>query len=246
MASLNPIRAWRRFLGRPNTDPVKTVGIAFLVALVCSVVVSASAVYLKPLQDANRLRESAASLFEIVETLGLILPKMRLVNRISGDYVQRSSAAKTQLSPDQDQAGLHRIENTLKVYEIRDRGQLQLVILPVRGAGYKSTIHGFLALRNDLNTIAALTFHQQDETPGMGARIMEKSWQALWRDKKIAATNGAIRIRVVKGGSSGVHEVDGISGATRTGRGVANLVRFWLGDFGYGPYLERLGQKGKR
>jgi Na+-transporting NADH:ubiquinone oxidoreductase subunit C len=31
--------------------------------------------------------------------------------------------------------------------------------------------------------------------------------------------------------------VDGLSGATITSRGVSNLLAFWLGDAGFGPYL---------
>jgi len=42
------------------------------------------------------------------------------------------------------------------------------------------------------------------------------------------------------------HEVDGISGATITGRGVTNLVRYWLGDQGYGPLLDKLRETENR
>jgi Na+-transporting NADH:ubiquinone oxidoreductase subunit C len=41
------------------------------------------------------------------------------------------------------------------------------------------------------------------------------------------------------------YQVDGLSGATITSRGVGNLVRFWLGDDGFGPYLEGLRMGGK-
>ncbi|NQV98763.1 MAG: Na+-translocating NADH-quinone reductase subunit C [Rhodospirillales bacterium] len=238
------VNIWRAFLNRPNTDSAKTLGVAFLVALGCSVIVSLTAIYLKPLLDANRLRESAGSLVEIVDALGVPVPQVRLVERTSGEYLSRATSDKAALDPDQDLAGLKEVENTLTAYEVRDGARLTLVILPVRGAGYKSTLHGYLALKADLNTIAALTFYQQDETPGMGARIMEKKWQDLWRDKKTADATGAIQIRVVTGAASGIYEVDGISGATRTGNGVSNLVKFWLGTNGYGPYLARLKQQG--
>jgi Na+-transporting NADH:ubiquinone oxidoreductase subunit C len=36
------------------------------------------------------------------------------------------------------------------------------------------------------------------------------------------------------------HQIDGLSGATYTTRGVDNLVKFWLGEDGYGPYLRKL------
>ena len=57
---------------------------------------------------------------------------------------------------------------------------------------------------------------------------------------KTADADGTIRIQVVGGAGNGVHKVDGISGATRTGAGVTNLVRFWLAGQGYGRFLDRL------
>lgn len=244
MTSLSPIALGRAFLARPNNDPVKTVGVAFMVALVCSILVSVTAVTLKPLQDANRLKASSASLFGLVQTLGWPSPTMHFVDRTSGAYLQRERDGKTELPPDKDVAGLGTVEDTLTVYEARENGKLVGVLLPVRGSGYASTMHGILALQGDLNTVAALVFHQQNETPGLGARVAEDAWQSLWPGKKIASADGTIRIRVVKGDSSGPYEVDGISGATRTSSGVSNLVRFWMGDDGYGPYLNKLEQGG--
>ena len=126
------------------------------------------------------------------------------------------------------------------VFELREEGELRLVVLPVRGTGYQSTLKGYLALKADLNTVAALTFYEQDETPGLGARLQEDAWQARWPDKQMIDAEGIIRIEVVKGAGVGVHEVDGISGATRTSTGVTNLLHFWLGPDGYEPYLTRL------
>jgi len=240
MFRFNPISWWRGFLGLRNDSPAKTVGVALLVALVCSLVVSVTAVTLRPLQDANRLAESAAQMLGMLETLGEGIPDSRLVDIATGAYVNRDPDTSTELPAEGDGAGLGSREDVATVYELRDGGALRLVILPVRGAGYQSMLKGYLALQADLNTVAALTFHEQDETPGMGARIEEDAWQALWPGKQVADAEGVIRIEVVRGAGAGLHEVDGISGATRTGNGVSNLLRFWLGPDGYGPYLDRL------
>lgn len=240
MTGLNPISWWRNFLALPNARPLKTVGVALLVALVCSLVVSVTAVTLRPLQEANRLKESAASMMNVLESLGAGLPEARMVDLAGGAYASRDPGTRTELPAERDPAGLGSREDVATVYEVREDGALQLVVLPVRGTGYQSTMKGYLVLKADLNTVAALAFHEHDETPGMGARIEEEAWQALWPDKKVAGLQGVIRIEVVKGKGAGVHEVDGISGATRTGTGVTNLLRFWLGPDGYGPYLARL------
>lgn len=52
--------------------------------------------------------------------------------------------------------------------------------------------------------------------------------------------NGEIRIGVVRGAAGNEYEIDGITGATRSSMGVSNLVRFWLGADGFGPFLANL------
>lgn len=240
MASVKPLDWARRFLALSNDSPAKTVGVALLVALVCSLVVSVTAVTLKPRQDANRLVEKAARMMGMVEAQGLGAPQARYVELATGAYANRDPGTSTRLPATRDRAGLGSREDVATVYEVRDDNSLRLLILPVRGAGYQSMLKGYLALNADLNTIAALTFYEQGDTPGMGARIEEDAWRALWPGKQLADAEGVLRIEVVKGAATGVHEVDGISGATRTGSGITNLLRFWLGPDGYGPYLERL------
>ena len=36
------------------------------------------------------------------------------------------------------------------------------------------------------------------------------------------------------------YQIDGLSGSHDNRRGVSNLVRYWLGPDGFGPYLEKL------
>lgn len=240
MNSANPIAWWRAFLALPNAHPAKTLGVALLVALACSLVVSVAAVTLRPLQEANRLRESAAAMVAMLDRLGAGLPQERLVDLASGEYVARDPGTMTELSAKRDPAKLGSREDVARVYELREGGRLTLLVLPLRGAGYEDMMRGYLVLRSDLNTVAALAFHEHHETPGMGARIGEETWQALWPGKLLADERGKLRIEVVKEGASGPHEVDGISGATRTGTAITRLLQFWLGPDGYGPYLARL------
>jgi Na+-transporting NADH:ubiquinone oxidoreductase subunit C len=116
---------------------------------------------------------------------------------------------------------------------------LALLVLPIYGKGYQSTIHAYLALSPDLQSVAALSIYEQGETPGLGTRIADPTWLALWRERQIYDTQGDIVISVVRGGASAPYEVDGISGATRSTTGVTNMIRFWLGDRGFGPFLAR-------
>jgi len=95
-------------------------------------------------------------------------------------------------------------------------------------------------LQGDLKTVASLKVVEHGETPGIGAKIDEPAWQQLWPGKQLADESGEIRLAVARGTSTSVYEVDGITGATRTGKGLTNMIRFWLGKDGYGPVLESL------
>ena len=159
-------------------------------------------------------------------------------------FDQRAEAADPRANFDipasADIAGIGKRSRRAPAYLMRRNGKLKRIILPVRGSGYQSMLYGYLALEGDLVTVAGLTFYAQAETPGLGTRIQEPAWQNLWPGSKIADDQGNLRIEVVRGKGTRPYQVDGISGATRTGTGVTNLLRFWLGDYGFGPFLKQV------
>lgn len=263
MVELNPSSWWRNFVGLSNEGRTKTLIVAFLVALVCAGAVSFTAVKLKPLQDANLARERQARMDAMVAALpgvadilresGADSLETRLVDLTTGSfatgvdparYNPRLAASDPALSMElpraADVAGIARRANLARVHLLRRGKEIAVIVLPVYGSGYQSTIYAYLALEGDLNTVAALTITEQGETPGGGSRIEAPAWQALWPGKRIADETGAIRISIVRGQASGPHEVDGITGATRTTTGITNMLAFWLGDHGFGPFLRRL------
>ncbi len=254
---------WRRFLSLPNESPEKTFGMALLVSAICAVVVSASAVLLKPRQDANLQAENSARMMQmlrgapgigqLLQGVGAEALEVSVVDLASGAlapdqdptaYDARRAAENEQTSiaipPELDVARLGRRAKFATVYLIRDDERLASVVLPVYGKGYQSVLRGYLALEGDLNTIAALTFYEQKETPGVGTRVTEPKWQALWSGKRVFDAEGDVAIAVAEGAGQGPHRVDGITGATRTSLGVTHLLRYWLGPHGFGPLLVRL------
>lgn len=263
MAELNPFAWWGRLLALPNESRTKTIAVAFSVSAVCAVVVSGAAVVLGPIQDANRAAEKAARMEAMLasmpemaalieemggdslETIVVDLKTADVAEGIDPDTFDADTAREdddltTLLTADQDIANIGRRPDLQPIQVLRQDGELRLVILPVVGSGYQSTIRANLALEGDLNTIAAFSVLEQGDTPGLGARIEEESWQALWPGTLIAGPDGEIRIKVAQGGATNDFEVDGITGASRTGAGVTNMVRFWLGPDGYGPVLDKL------
>ena len=53
-----------------------------------------------------------------------------------------------------------------------------------------------------------------------------------------------IRGKVVQGRPETQYQVDGLSGATITSRGVRDMLRYWLGAEAFGPYLAKLKERG--
>jgi Na+-transporting NADH:ubiquinone oxidoreductase subunit C len=120
-----------------------------------------------------------------------------------------------------------------------DNGQLDRVVLPVHGYGLWSTMYGFIALEGDANTILGLSFYSHGETPGLGGEIDNPSWRAQWPGVKLFDSRDELII-TVDSKATGESVIDGLSGATLTTRGVDHLVKFWMGEHGLGPYLEKL------
>lgn len=126
--------------------------------------------------------------------------------------------------------------------------EVEQYVLPIEGKGLWSTLYGFLALDKDLETIRGLTFYQHGETPGLGGEVDNPAWKAKWPKRKAFDENGNVAIHVIKGVAGppekDPHHVDGLSGATITSNGVTNLLQFWLGENGYGPYIARARSNG--
>lgn len=263
MPDLNPINWWRGLLALPNDSLTKTLVIAFLVAFIASIFVSVAAVTLRPFHVANLENERQERLAVMVATLpgmedilsgeGVDNMEVRIVELASGEFNtlidpasfdQREAARDPALSSiipsGADVAGIKQRADFAQVTILRKDSKLQLVVLPVRGVGYQSMIYAHLAIKADGNTIAGLTFYEQGETPGIGSRILEPEWLELWPGKQLADEASEVRISVVRGEAVDMYEVDGISGATRTSNGVSNMLHFWLGDYGFGPFLAKL------
>ena len=240
--------------------------VAVGLCLVCSVVVSTAAVVLKPAQQANKtldlkrnilmaagLLDPALSVeeqFEQVETRVVDLDQGRFVNDVDASAFDQRAAAKDPersraIPGDADPAKLVRREDQALVYLVRDNaGGLDKIILPIRGYGLWSTLYGFMALESDGNTVAGLGFYEHGETPGLGGEIDNPNWKHIWPGKQVFRDD-QVAIQVLKGavpaGSNDKQwQVDGLSGATLTTKGVDNLVRYWMGDQGFKPLLENL------
>lgn len=244
----------------------RTITVALLVCLVCSVVVSAAAVALKPIQITNQLLDkkrnilSIAGLLEEGADVEAQFEKVtaRLVDLRTGEFsdemdpltydqqkAAKDPALSERLAASDDIASIRRREDYATVYMVENDAGIETMILPIHGYGLWSTLYGFIALEGDLKTVVGLGFYQHAETPGLGGEVDNPNWRQQWTGKVVYDEEGEVAVQVLKGSvdsssPNAEHQVDGLAGATLTSRGVENLVRFWLGENGFGPFLDNL------
>ncbi|HLP60830.1 MAG TPA: Na(+)-translocating NADH-quinone reductase subunit C [Candidatus Deferrimicrobium sp.] len=159
--------------------------------------------------------------------------------------VSKDPAASRLIPRPEDMANIRRAPLYMPVYFVKagkKEEDFDKIILPVYGSGLWSTIYGFLALDKDLKTVRGFTVYEHGETPGLGGEIVNPAWQGSWKGKTAFSDNGELVLKIVKQrpAPKAAAEIDGLSGATLTTRGVDNFIHFWLGPAGYGPFLAKL------
>lgn len=240
----------------------KTLIVAFILCAFCSVLVSVSAMLLKPAQVKNKdldkkkniltaagLMEKGTDIESVYQSkIKEVLVDFETGKSVEGDVVnfdqnKASKIVETSIviDPKDDIGKLGRRSKLAKIYLIQDAGQTQGVILPITSKGLWSTMYGFLALGTDGNTVKGLSYYQQGETPGLGAEVTNPKWMKQWPGKKVYEGN-EVKVQLSKnikeGSPESIHQVDALAGATITTQGVQNSLHYWLSENGYGTFLE--------
>lgn len=257
----------------PLDSPRYTLLFATAVCVVCSLLVAGSNVLLKDRQEVNRLLYLRKNVLQAsgLTAPGQRLPadeamrlfrervEARLVDLQTGDYVTgvdpeayeqrraRDDPARSRALP-ANVAQIRRVPQVAKVYLVRDGERYSQVVIPVEGLGLYGTLYGFLALDRDTTTIRGIAFYENRETPGLGGEVDNPDWKALWPGRRAYDEGWKPRIELVKGRAGppaeSPHAVDALSGATLTSNGVTRMLRFWLDEHGFGPYLRRVREQG--
>ena len=256
-----------RLLRAPKNSRAKTLLVPLIVSVLSAVLVAGAAISLRPQQQLNQERNRQQNILAAADLLvpgtsteslfRQVVP--RVVDLTSGDYAPnidpstlepgrgaRDPLTRVSVPRDLDIALIKERSRYAVVYLLYEDDRLNLIILPVYGYGLWSTMFGYVALEADANTIVGLRFYQHGETPGLGGEIDNPKWQRLWRGKKIYGESAEPLIEVIKGqarrtgNAREAYQVDGITGATLTGGGVTNLLRYWFGEHGFGPYLQSM------
>ena len=246
-----------------------TILFAGLICVVCAVLVSSSAVSLKEMQQANAALDKrknvllSAGLAQPTDELDAArfrncfgTVKQVVIDLQSGEAVPDIDPStfdqrKARNDPDSSReappnnSSISRLPNQAVVYQVlNDSGELQMVVAAHRGI--RTLVHPLRlpvpGRRYQDGAGAHLLPTRRD--PGTGGEVDNPRWKARWPGRIAFDSAGQTVIEVIKGQAGppeeDPHRVDGLAGATITSRGVTNMLRFWLGENGFGPFLKRL------
>jgi Na+-transporting NADH:ubiquinone oxidoreductase subunit C len=141
------------------------------------------------------------------------------------------------LNPDED-LHLH------PVFIKHSDGKVEGYAIPISGKGLWSTLYGYFAVEPDGRTVKGITFYKHGETPGLGGEVEKEWFQKNFIGKRFVDDQGQlVSIQVIKGhvdesSPEAYHQVDGISGATMTGKGVTKFLKANLEV--YEPYFRKI------
>ncbi|MDZ7870221.1 MAG: Na(+)-translocating NADH-quinone reductase subunit C [Rheinheimera sp.] len=252
-----------------NESIGKTFFVVIGLCLICAIFVAASAVGLRPKQTENKLLDAQKNILlavgmlqgEDIKTQFEKHVQIRLVDLDTGEFVDQNPLTYDYRKMMKDPSGSISLDEQDDKAKIKTRAKIapvylayadgieskniSFVVLPIHGYGLWSTMHGFVALDKDGNTIKGLNFYEHGETPGLGGEIQNPKWVAQFVGKKLLDDKGQPAIKILKPGNanaSAASEVDGLSGATLTSNGVQNTFTFWSGAKGFAPFLAKVRQ----
>lgn len=102
-----------------------------------------------------------------------------------------------------------------------------LYIFEFEGRGLWGMIKGAITLRRDLKTIENINIISQEETPGLGGRISERSFLEQFKGKRVfPELYLALRQKATRD-----NEVDSITGASMTSQALIKMINETVENF---------------
>lgn len=214
---------------------------------------SLTSVLLKPAQDKQVELDTKKKILGAVmdistfktpeEILRLYKNRVKsIVVDIKGEIISKDVKGNPLVAEKVNAQKNHKISRSERLYPVymilneSDTNAVEAYVFPMFGLGLWDWISGYIALESDLNTVKGVAFDHKGETPGLGARITEKNVRDRYNNtKKIFNEAGDLEsITMIKGEGNppeSVHEVDGLSGATITAKGVNKMLKEYLGCY---------------
>lgn len=214
---------------------VMVVIVAFLLAFVSSA--------LKPTQDKNEALDKKKQILAALNIRNLPTAdevEAKYSEVVVADMVIDSAGTVVKDGKGKDKDGFavstKQISSTnLPVYVCNVDGETKYLV-PMTGRGLWGGLWGYVAINADLQTVYGAYFSHESETAGLGALIAEEKFQDQFKGKHLFDDDSThVALTVVKNGKVAPGkenvEVDGITGATLTSVGVANMVNSGLQQY---------------
>ena len=246
-----------------------TFGFAIVMVVVVGTALAATAISLKPLQQANAAdkkmmdilgaikvdqRDNAKELFAEYVTSRVSIDATGAQVSVKQGEVSTTDATdpfnidikkdyRSHKPAKGDLSWANADDLTFPVFECQKDGETYFVV-PMVGSGLWGPIWGYVALEGDMQTIYGAKFDHKTETPGLGAEIKESFFTEKFEGKTLAEV-GPTYFSVLKGGAlTDVHSVDGITGGTITSKGVDEMLNRTMGI--YLKYFNNATQRAQR
>ena len=202
---------------------------ATVMVVVVATLLAVAALSLQSRQRANMLGEKQNDILRSLGAEGETYDSYVEAYAVGADGERLAGVSKDEALEMLFDLKSHFDQQCYPVFEARD-GK---VVLPVTGSGLWGPIWGYIALEKDMNTVAGVVFDHQGETPGLGAEIATPKHWARYVGKTIFEGSELRSIKLRKGGATpgDMHEVDAISGGTKTSDGVTAMLYDCLTDY---------------
>jgi len=216
---------------KPDKNSRKNViKFALGMSLICSLMITAAAGGLKGFQQANIELDKKINLLKAANLMdgNKKLPKEQ-INTLYDNHIRKIIVDSQGKILDTDS------QNSMHLYFFQTDDVIQGYILPINTRGLWGKIQGYLAFENDGQTVSGFSIFSHSETPGLGGEIESAWFQKSFKGKKILnSQNKFVSVGIAKGKTQNLpekdqeHFVDGISGATLTGKYLSQGIKSTL------------------
>ncbi len=171
---------------------------ATVLVVVVAVLLTLASLWLQPYQQRNRENEQCINILTAAGVSGVTKENARRLFELH-------CTASLQL----DEQGEPSDEGSLPLYVIDH----QISVVPMRGNGLWGPIWGYIAIGTDGSTVVGANFDHKSETPGLGGEITTEKFQSQFSGRQFRNAKGYLPV-----------EVDAITGATKTSKGVEEMM----------------------
>lgn len=209
---------------------LQSILFATILCIVCSLLLTAASTGLKTRQQLNMTVDRQKN---ILKAMGLVKEEQRISQTEVQHLYQQSVKSLWVDGNGEIQPAAGDGQQHLPLYVYVRENRIEAYVVPVNTRGLWGKIHGYLAIENDGATIRGFTVYKHSETPGLGGEIESRWFRKNFEKKRIIDTRGEfVSIGIAKGSVANVvpgpkqpNYVDGISGATMTGKFLSSGLK---------------------